>query len=922
MPYFGGSCGSKPLRCISIICAVQTIAASQARAGSDICMHHGENTMLQVKQSTVQSVVSVSASPSPTALDVVSISDVSPSPSMSLEAPPVDAKTSGLYFRPVSASVLCVMGLTIECLIIYISLALSRNADELSGLAGNMSKCTEVLQMAARSVEYPPMMCVLFVGCRLYVLATTEGLGEPQWWAKAAMFIASIGMTLQFFVSLALPLMTRRQESAERGQAIKLPSEDSPGIHPLIQKHVFDTESRRRVFTCLQTLCMILIYGGVGGVVAAIALYPKGAVGVSPALQCIVLLSCLYFGVHLCLFVARTLCEEIGQLGEIKGDAAKTGQGEKLQPARQPILGAVVHMATAVRKVPMLAVFLLATRIRALQLSPPSGMPPSWTARLFFALTAAAFMEALAAAFVGATGSMSTSYYNHAVFKATPASHAVMHCCSFAVYGGVLPIYWAVLAMVDDKGVSEPLPTTQQCVFLFAGLYFGVDSLRSLAFFAQDVFQFQLPVALDALVAAGVSVGFCPTLCVLFIATQMRALQITQNEGRPQDWAQSCMFICVLATVLQALCCLMLPVFTRGVSRVDPEGNPVYDMRPMVAAYVVTVIKYVVLSLLFGAVSALCVSIALITPDTASRDHVPASDMASLLWPVAGGIIVLLFSMVLGSAKVVGLAVKFAVESVDETLLGVQITVNAAALAVCRGYVNLSGLIVHNPEAKEGQQPKPWTTDHLARVDSLVVKINMWRLIRSLGCEFEIDLVELRGVDVNFDKPSLFGRNSNVQEVLDHLDTYSSAEGGGEPAAQAEASASQAIEDTPKPRGAQASEDTRSARQVVIHEVHIRDIGAAGVLKGKALLIRVGDIEFQDFMQHLASRGGRTATIAADVADVVVRSVMQSVMANVRPALVEAQKRAWLGSCGGGRPACCLPVQGRAVSVEDGSSAH
>ena len=31
---------------------------------------------------------------------------------------------------------------------------------------------------------------------------------------------------------------------------------------------------------------------------------------------------------------------------------------------------------------------------------------------------------------------------------------------------------------------------------------------------------------------------FAPMLCVLFIATRMRALQISKNKGAPQGWAQ------------------------------------------------------------------------------------------------------------------------------------------------------------------------------------------------------------------------------------------------------------------------------------------------------------------------------------------------------------------------------------------------
>merc|ERR1719162_1524737 len=103
-----------------------------------------------------------------------------------------------------------------------------------------------------------------------------------------------------------------------------------------------------------------------------------------------------------------------------------------------------------------------------------------------------------------------------------------------------------------------------------------------MAGFLQDVCQWEMSASVETFQAAGVSVGFCPLLCILFVACRMRALQITQQQGSPQGWAQNCMFICVFATNLQSLCCLMLPVFTRGATHVDPDGNTVYDLRPMV----------------------------------------------------------------------------------------------------------------------------------------------------------------------------------------------------------------------------------------------------------------------------------------------------------------------------------------------------
>lgn len=87
--------------------------------------------------------------------------------------------------------------------------------------------------------------------------------------------------------------------------------------------------------------------------------------------------------------------------------------------------------------------------------------------------------------------------------------------------------------------------------------------------------------------------GSCPLLCVLFVACRMRALQITQQEGIPQQWAHNCMFTAVFACYVQPICCLMVPLFGRFATTVDADGNVTWDSTPMVGAYAVTVVKYV-----------------------------------------------------------------------------------------------------------------------------------------------------------------------------------------------------------------------------------------------------------------------------------------------------------------------------------------
>merc|ERR1719316_267513 len=109
-----------------------------------------------------------------------------------------------LYFRPVSVTLQCVMALTIGSLLAYTGLSISRNTDELSATF-TPSTPTQTLTIASRVASFSPMMCMLFVVCRMYVLATTEGLGEPPQWVKKCMWLAVTGVGIQIAVVLVLP---------------------------------------------------------------------------------------------------------------------------------------------------------------------------------------------------------------------------------------------------------------------------------------------------------------------------------------------------------------------------------------------------------------------------------------------------------------------------------------------------------------------------------------------------------------------------------------------------------------------------------------------------------------------------------------------------------------------------------------------
>ena len=60
-----------------------------------------------------------------------------------------------------------------------------------------------------------------------------------------------------------------------------------------------------------------------------------------------------------------------------------------------------------------------------------------------------------------------------------------------------------------------------------------------------------LNIAVLTLDSARATVQFCPMMSILFVGLRMRALQITDQKGAPQGWAQQGMFLSTYAIMVQ-----------------------------------------------------------------------------------------------------------------------------------------------------------------------------------------------------------------------------------------------------------------------------------------------------------------------------------------------------------------------------------
>lgn len=718
-----------------------------------------------------------------------------------------------MYFRPVSVTLNCVMALTIVGLLVYTALSLSRNSDELSATF-SPSVPTQMLTIAARVACFAPMLCMLFVACRMYILATTEGLGEPPTWVKKCMWTSVSGMAMQLVIVLALPAFSRKQaledasydmtagklaawqashddtqppteeeinEDVEGGATLNVheATGEQNDVHPDLSRIELkkDLSHLSVPFWLSQAFSMMLIYGGISGVIVGIFTFPAQSTKVSAAVLCTIYLSILYFVVSFILWFFRSCAE-----------------------SDSPLTNAALAMSTAARKAPMLAVIFLASRMRALQLDPPNGMPPLWMQSCFYSIVALMYLETVVSAFIGGIGESEKGYYGVYIFRSPrKAVHLLHHASALISYVLLALVVRGVIHMKDHTGEPAPLSTTLASVLTMAGMYFGVMCVQSLVMFMEEFFDEDLPIWRRSSIAAGVSLSLAPLLCILFVATRMRALQITQQQGSPPGWAQDCMMIATFAVGVQSVCCLLMPIFIGKACEVDADGNPDYDLKPMIGAYAVAVVKYVALMALHGSVIAVCTSVYIMTPSTAHDGGTILNDRKEFLEGILVVLVIFFIALLFSSAKVVGIAIKYAIESADKDIIGVDIEIKKVALNIFKGYVHVQRLKVMQPENEldwhrdnDGKLVEnicpiekdkkfgtltgnkcEWAEDYIAKVDLVLIKLNLWRLATTFGGEFELENLSVTGIHFNVEKPDTdyHKENANIQYILNHLDS-------------------------------------------------------------------------------------------------------------------------------------------------------
>jgi len=333
---------------------------------------------------------------------------------------------------------------------------------------------------------------------------------------------------------------------------------------------------------------------------------------VPTAMQCVVSLTIQFMLIYTALAICRMAADGFG----LKYDNL---------PIQKILQTATLTVAFA----PMLAILLLAFRMRVNQLTKNKGNPPEWCQICMYFCTYAILLMTLIVCviplFTGETigvdpktGEIPSDAQPFKSQACAIAFTAAKYLILLMLYGGVLALVYGIITYVPPAGVwpegkKFPVAPAVQCTIILSCQYFlvygGIQVARTWTQFTSIAANFTSK-AETALMTATASMNFAPMLAVLFIGARMRALNMDPINGNPQKWAQNCFFMCTYALLAQTCLSVAVPLVLQGDVKVGKcEGDMEYNVENKLLGSILAIGRYVMMICIYVGVACVIYSV-------------------------------------------------------------------------------------------------------------------------------------------------------------------------------------------------------------------------------------------------------------------------------------------------------------------------
>jgi hypothetical protein len=362
---------------------------------------------------------------------------------------------------PVSPAVACTMNLATQFFVVYLGVALVKTAVELSGPSPLLTKLGGLFTLAKFTVNFAPMLCILFIGARMRALQMDPKHGNPQKWAQNCFYMCTYSVLIQTILVILMPFCVTCECKTGASEGDVVFEMESPAIGMII--------------SAVRWICLLALYGGFSAVMYSVfviehptdvSLTPP----ISPAMQCVMNLTVQYFFIYLCLWICITAQQFLGS-----------------SPFWDKTIAIFDAGRATVMFAPMLSMLFIGTRMRALQLTkatdgtiPPTAGPQGWAQDGMFLSTWSVLIQVIMAILVPILTGAAPEMDEDGNLKTPEGASKIMgifcdvikYLCLVAMYGGAITVMYAAYTMTPETlppyaergtlvpGVAVPNPPT------------------------------------------------------------------------------------------------------------------------------------------------------------------------------------------------------------------------------------------------------------------------------------------------------------------------------------------------------------------------------------------------------------------------------------------------------------------------------
>jgi len=505
--------------------------------------------------------------------------------------------------------------MVVQYMVIYTALAMCRTYYECYYTGALVRYKTRGLTSAAQAMSYSPMLCVLFIACRMRVESLSNGKGQPQGWVQNCMYALTFAVLASTLVVLITPLFTGKPVPMKEGTCDLESIEKTPRFETHVESRV-----KFYVLTAIRYFILLGLYGGIAGVIVGINIYmPPGEADLSkvpppaPSIHCTMILVVVFFATQLVIAICQTYTE-------FKGVDYYAGHIHK-------VIQVMNAAASTVEFAPMLAIVFLAARMRALQ---HNSQPQDWAQTSMYVATGALCLTTLMSILVPCTlgGSMKTNPSTKEVTFVVPnptlgyVMIGIRFLCMIGFYVGVVAVIVSIFTFKAPAGyVTQPVSPTVSCIVNLTCQFFFVYAVLIVCLTISEVSGGNIPLETyrfyAAVEAAKSTLPWAPMLAILFVTTRMYALLITDKQGAPQAWVQDGMYMATWSLLISLITCIGTGLAMDKVET-DEDGFVTNKFSNNYIGIGMTILRYITMMLRYGGIVTVIVGLFVMTPETAN----------------------------------------------------------------------------------------------------------------------------------------------------------------------------------------------------------------------------------------------------------------------------------------------------------------